>query len=48
MITAGVDCADCIYYEDKGNKVGCTARDKTYYYGQKLPCEDKEKNESKN
>lgn len=42
------ECESCIYSKiNDTNKarvtVHCTYRDKTYYYGQRIPCEDKEK-----
>ena len=47
MIICGKDCNDCVYAsfdDDKAKlKVHCSARNKDYYYGQSIPCEDKEK-----
>lgn len=48
MIICGSDCADCKHSSlddsDKARiKVHCSARDKDYYYGQSISCEDKEK-----
>ncbi len=48
VIIAGVDCDDCIYSTiddtDKARiKVYCDARDKQYWWGQSIQCEDKEK-----
>lgn len=47
-ITAGSECVGCKFYtldeSDKARlKVICAARDKIYSYGQRIPCEDKEK-----
>lgn len=44
----GKYCEDCKYCTiDESNKawikVHCSARNKTYHYGQCIPCEDKEK-----
>ena len=46
MIIIGKECEDCkfatIDESDKGRiTVYCVARDKTYYWGQCIPCEDK-------
>ncbi len=48
MIIAGQDCSNCQYAmiddTDKARvRVHCDARDKQYYYGQCIPCEDKVK-----
>ena len=48
MILAGKDCANCKYGDiDESNKarvkVHCDLRDKTYYFGQCIPCDSKEK-----
>lgn len=48
MIICGKDCEDCkfgtILDEDKARvKVYCQTREKTYYYGQCIPCDDKQK-----
>lgn len=48
MIIVGQDCLDCQYATidetDKARvRVHCDARDKQYYYGQCIPCEDKVK-----
>ena len=45
MIIAGTDCKGCKYLEDSesNNKITCKIRGKQYYYGQCIPCEDKEK-----
>lgn len=46
MIIVGADCVGCKYYKDKDNhKITCKARNKDYYYGQCIPCEDKEEGE---
>lgn len=42
------ECEKCKYgtIDDTNKaklKVYCAARDKTYYYGQSIPCDDKEK-----
>lgn len=47
MIIVGKDCSLCIYCSsiDESNKsrimVNCTARNKSYTWGQCIPCEDK-------
>lgn len=54
MIIVGKDCEDCTFCtindRDRSRvKVHCAVRDKDYYYGQCIPCEDKvkvKKNES--
>lgn len=52
MIIAGDDCEDCIYFVDTSevnHKITCGARNKQYYYGQCIPCDDmktRRKNES--
>ncbi len=48
MIIAGEECKDCIHgvVDEESKKViktYCRLRDKTYYYGQCIACEDKEK-----
>lgn len=47
MIICGRDCEDCVnaqFVEDrKSLKVFCEARNKEYYYGQRVPCDDYEK-----
>lgn len=45
MIIVGVDCMDCIYSSvDDSNKarikVYCNAREKQYWWGQNIQCED--------
>ena len=51
MILAGIDCKKCSHLDkaDRAEKVRCTARNKEYYIGQRIPCEEKEvmKNGSK-
>lgn len=44
FITCGRDCEGCKYamFMSDGNVIMCAARDKKYYYGQKVPCEDYE------
>lgn len=44
MIVAGIDCYDCLYYLPCENraKVKCDARDKIYYIGQRIQCDDRE------
>lgn len=42
------ECEDCFYgstfTDEKGRlRVLCSARDKTYWFGQCIPCEDKKK-----
>lgn len=48
LITCIQDCGSCIYLEplsfnnkDEIIKIKCNARNKQYYYGQKIICEDK-------
>ena len=45
MIIVGAECKDCKHFKNSNNnnKVICLARNKTYYYGQCVPCDDKEK-----
>lgn len=48
MIIVGKDCENCkfctINDRDRSRvKVHCAVRDKDYYYGQCIPCEDKVK-----
>lgn len=48
MIICGKDCDDCTYavFNDDNKavvKIHCSARDKDYYYGQSIQCDDKEK-----
>ena len=47
MIIVGADCEDCKYLENnennKNNKVICKAKNKTYFYGQYVQCDNKEK-----
>lgn len=50
IIVAGVDCENCIYSTiDDTNKarirVYCDARDRQYWWGQNVPCEDKKKDD---
>lgn len=46
MIIVGAECKGCKYFVDSNNnKVKCEARNKIYYYGQCIPCEDREENE---
>ena len=52
MIIAGVDCVDCVYSSvDDTNKarikVYCDARDRSYWWGQNIPCDDKKKYDEK-
>lgn len=42
MIIIGKDCEDCKFATFDGNKVYCEQREKKYYYGQCIPCEEKE------
>lgn len=43
MILAGTDCQDCRYFKDNNNnKITCSARNKQYYYGQYIHCDNKE------
>lgn len=42
MIIVGTDCENCKFFKDNGkNKITCIARNKTYFYGQYVPCDDK-------
>lgn len=44
MIIAGADCKGCMFLEDNTestNKITCKAKNKKYYYGQCIPCDDK-------
>lgn len=48
MIICGKDCVDCIYVsnnsDNKGHeRVYCSFRNRSYYYGQSINCDDKEK-----
>ena len=43
MIICGKDCADFNNSNKAVIKIHCSARDKDYYYGQSIQCEDKEK-----
>ena len=50
IIIAGKDCENCVYASidetDKSRiRVYCDARDKQYYWGQNIQCDDKKKNE---
>ena len=44
MIICGKQCEDCVHatiFDDrKAAKVYCAARDKEYYYGARIPCDD--------
>jgi hypothetical protein len=47
MIICGRDCENCVHSEiDDKNiariKVFCAAKDKSFWYGQCIPCEDKQ------
>lgn len=49
MIIAGADCEGCVYLvdtTDANHKIICRARDRQYYYGQCIPCDDKKENRS--
>ena len=44
------ECKECAYGEiieesKKHIKVHCTYRNRTYFYGQRIPCEDKKRKE---
>lgn len=43
MVVAGSDCEMCVYcaLNEDPYKITCQARDKEYYYGQRVPCEDR-------
>lgn len=48
MIICGKDCEDCMYgVFDESNKarvrIYCQPREKWYYYGQCIPCDQKQK-----
>lgn len=49
MIICGKECEDCVnaqFFENKKIiKVFCEAKNKEYYYGQRVPCESYEKYE---
>lgn len=52
LITCIQDCGDCIYLnpvafndKDEVTKIKCSARNKQYYYGQKIDCDDKKEEE---
>ena len=52
-ILAGQDCSLCdystVFEDDKGRlKAYCEKRDKEYYFGERIPCEDKQINKQKN
>lgn len=43
------DCLKCIYGELVDNKkIHCKYRDKTYFYGQRIPCDDGKRDKDKN
>ena len=47
MIIAGHDCKKCIHYketEESNFKITCLAKNKKYFYGQRIPCEEREIN----
>ncbi len=47
MIIAGSECEGCVYLVDTADvnhKIICRARDKQYYYGQCIVCDDKKVN----
>ena len=46
-LIAGADCEGCFYSTIYDNELGrtrayCAARDKEYYYGTRIPCEERE------
>lgn len=44
MIIAGCECEGCVYLVDTtdvNHKIICRARDKQYYYGSYIPCDDR-------
>lgn len=46
-VICGPDCEDCSYASIFDNELGrtrvyCSARDKEYYYGTRIPCEERE------
>ena len=43
-ITLGRDCSGCKYYSELSrDQIECKAKNKSYYYGQRIVCEEKEK-----
>lgn len=43
MIIVGDDCTNCKFYSSPNNHtVICKARNKKYFYGQSIPCVDKQ------
>lgn len=52
-IIAGQDCSLCdystVFEDDKGVlKAFCEKRNKEYFFGERIPCEDKQVNKEKN
>lgn len=48
MLVAGRDCDGCVHAEIKERgDVFCHLRNKKYFYGQYVPCEDKEEERGK-
>lgn len=46
MIICGQECEDCIHYVDEledRRKIYCSYKEKTYWYGQCIPCDNKVK-----
>lgn len=46
MIICGAECEDCVHYvgeDEDRRKIYCAAKEKTYWYGQCIPCESKVK-----
>lgn len=43
MVTMGVDCVHCVHYKELSLlKCECTAKNKTYWIGHKIQCDDME------
>lgn len=46
MLVAGRDCENCVHADIKeSGDVFCHHRNKKYFYGQYVPCDDKEERE---
>lgn len=49
MLVAGRDCENCVHADIKeSGDVFCHYRNKKYFYGQYVPCDDKEEREDEN
>lgn len=42
MIVAGANCNGCKYFKLENNFVICSAKNKTYLFGAKIPCDSRE------